>query len=120
MSLRTIAAADRRRMNADPMGPAEAVVYQSATGDAVTIRAVWEEFPNEARAPYGIGVQAQVSGAVVHVAEADVPGLTGKATFRRVATNELWEIGEGMELTTGTGWRIPLKRAAPASPRGLR
>lgn len=119
MNLREVAAADRIRMNADPMGAAEAVTYQPEAAEAVQIRGVWVEFPNDDRQPYGIGVQSQFSGATLDVAAADVPGLTRGATFTRVATGATWSIDE-MDLTTGVGWRIRLKRDGVESPKGLR
>ncbi len=119
MSLRDIAARDRAADNANPMGVAEPITYQPESGDPVSIRAVWNEFPNDARQPYGIGVQSEFSGALLVVADADVPGLTRAATFVRVATGEAWTVDQ-MDLCTGVGWTIHLKQAGDDSPKGLR
>jgi hypothetical protein len=119
MSLRAIAAADRARMNADPMGPAEPIVYQPEEGDAVTIRGVWLEFPNDERQPIGISVQSEFSGATFDVSAADVPGLTRRATFTRPATGEAWVVDE-LPHVTGVGYHLRLKRAGDSSPKGLR
>ena len=119
MSLRDVAAMDRISDNANPMGVAEAVTYLPEAGDPVAIRGVWLEFPNDDRQPFGIGVQSEFSGAVLEVAAADVPDLTRAATFTRAATGEVWTVDE-MDMCAGVGWRIRLKRAGDASPKGLR
>lgn len=119
MSLRAVAAMDRTSDNANPMGVAEAVTFQPEAGDALQIRGVWSEFPNDDRQTYGIGIQSQFSGATLDIAAADVPGLTRGATFTRGATGVAWVIDE-MDLTTGVGWRLRLKRAGDSQPKGLR
>lgn len=119
MTLRDLAAQDRVNMLADPMGMGEDVRYRPVSGDSVTIKGVWLESPNDARQDFGIGVQAMFSGATLDVAAADVPGLTRAARFMRVATGVEWEIDE-MDLTTGVGWHLRLKRAGTESPKGLR
>lgn len=119
MSLRDIAARDRIRDNANPMGVAEAVTYLPEDGDPVTIRGVWQEFPNDERQTFGVGVQSEFSGAVLEVAATDVVGITRGATFTRGATEVVWKIDQ-LELCAGVGWRIRLKRAGDASPKGLR
>jgi hypothetical protein len=119
VSLRDVAAMDRISDNANAMGVGEAITYQPRAGVAVTIRGVWIEYPNDDRQTFGIGVQSQFSGASFDVAVADVPNLTRADTFIRPATGVAWEIDE-MDLTTGVGWHIKLKRAGTSSPKGLR
>ena len=119
MSLRTVAAMDRASDNANDMGVAEAITYQPAAGEATTIRGVWMESPNDLRDTFGIGAQAQFSGASFDVALADVPNLSRADRFTRTATSVTWEIDE-MKLTAGVGWHIKLKRATSTMPKGLR
>lgn len=119
MSLRSVAAMDRASDNAHDMGVGEAITYQPRSGVAVTIRGVWVEYPNDDRQTFGIGVQSQFSGASLDVSAADVPNLSRADTFIRPATGGAWEIDE-MDLLTGVGWHIKLKRAGTSSPKGLR
>jgi hypothetical protein len=119
MSLRDLAAMDRASDNANPMGVAEAIVYEPETAAAVSLRGVWQEFPSDDRQSFGIGVQSQFSGATLDVALADVPGFTRGATFVRSATGQRWEIDEA-DLLAGVGYRLRLKRAGDAQPKGLR
>ncbi len=117
-SLRDIALRDRQTIVSDPMGVAEDVLYfTSETDDGTPVRGVWLESPNDARNPYGVGVEANVSRAWLDIALTAAPTLQRSHFFVRVSTGERWNIDQ-KELFTGFGWHLTLDKPDEALGRG--
>ena len=109
MSLRTIAAMDRKHALQSPsLGVGEPSTIVRLTGETVAVCASWNESPMDKRDPHGPAA-AQFGSATADILEADVPDIARSDRLTRGATGITWDI-EHIEPIPGVGFRLHLSQ----------